>query len=193
MRPKTGGVADELRADAARNRARVLEVARERLAAGDATLPMNTIARLAGVGVGTVYRHFPSRRALLESLATEGFERLLAEARAAADDDDPGMGLERLLRYGLRCQLEDAALAAVLRSSESVCARTSRLWAELFEAVGRLLGRAREAGALRPEIGADDIRCLLCGVEHAVRMGDGDADKIDRYFGVLLGGLRAHD
>jgi len=123
----------------------------------------------------------------------EGFERLLSEAWAAADDDDPGRGLDRLLRYGLRCQLEDAALAAVLRSSESVCARTSELWADLSEAVGRLLRRTREAGALRPEIGADDIRRLLCGVEHAVRMGDGAPDEIDRYLGVLLDGLRAHD
>jgi AcrR family transcriptional regulator len=134
VRPTT---VDDLRVDAARNRAQVLEVARELLAAGDATLPMNTIARLAGVGVGTVYRHFPTRQALLESAVMGSFEQLLAEARAAAADDDPGAGLERLLRYGIRRQLSDVGLAAVLRSSESACARTSRLRADLLEAVGR--------------------------------------------------------
>ncbi|CAM5574384.1 hypothetical protein GCM10010390_47150 [Streptomyces mordarskii] len=60
-----------LRADAARNRARVLRVAREQLAAGDDSLQLNAIARLAGVGVGTVYRHFLNRRALWEALSTE--------------------------------------------------------------------------------------------------------------------------
>lgn len=186
-RPQTS---DDLRADAARNRARVLEVARERLAAGDATLPMNTIARQAGVGVGTVYRHFPSRQALLESLAMESFEQLLTEARGAAADEDPGAGLDRLLRYGLRSQLDDPGLAAVLGSSESACPQTSQLRVDLFEAVGRLLGRARKAGAIRPEIEVDDIRRLLCGVEHAVRMGGRDHDEVDRYMDVLLGGIR---
>lgn len=185
---------DNLRADAARNRARVLEVGRERLAAGDATLPMNAIARDAGVGVGTVYRHFPSREALLESVAMEGFERLVDVARSAADDDDPGAGLERLLRYGIRLQLEDVGLATVLRSAESACAETSRLRAELLGAVDRLLERARDAGAIRPGIGADDIRRLGCGVEYAVRagapLGAGSADKVDVYVDVLLAGLR---
>ncbi|CAA9453475.1 MAG: Transcriptional regulator, AcrR family [uncultured Rubrobacteraceae bacterium] len=183
-------LSDDLRADAARNRARVLEVARERLAAGDAELPMNTIARDAGVGVGTVYRHFPSREALLESLAMGGFERLVVEARKAADDDNPGAGLERLLRYGVRSQIEDVGLAAVLRSSGSARAETSRLRGDLLEAVGRLLERAREAGAIRPGIGADDIRRLSCGIVYAVRVGDGDLDEIERYADVLVDGIR---
>lgn len=184
---------EDLRADAARNRTRVLEVAREQLAAGDATLPMNTIARLAGVGVGTVYRHFPSREALLESAAMDSLERLLAEARAAADDDDPGAGLERLLRYALRRQLDDVGLATVLRSSESACAATSRLRAELLGAVDRLLGRAREAGAIRPEIRADDIRRLGCGVVYAVRLGSGGRGEIDLYISVMLDGIRPRE
>lgn len=183
----------DLRADAARNRARVLEVAREQLAAGDATLPMNTIARLAGVGVGTVYRHFPSREALLESAAMGSFERLVAEARKAADDGDPGAGLERLLRYGLRSQLEDIGLAAVLRSAESARAETSRLRADLLEAVERLLERAREAGAIRPGIRADDIRRLGCGVVYAVRLGSGGQKDIDLYVSVMLDGFRPRE
>ncbi|WP_294563511.1 TetR/AcrR family transcriptional regulator [uncultured Arthrobacter sp.] len=187
MRPTT---VDDLRADAARNRARVLEVARELLAAGEATLPMNTIARLAGVGIGTVYRHFPTRQALLESAVMGGFEQLLAEAQSAAADDDPGAGLERLLRYGIRLQLGDVGLAAVLRSPECACARTSRLRADLLKAVGRLLERAREAGAIRPEIGADDVRRLSCGIVQAVRAGSSDEAEIDRYTNVLLCGIR---
>ena len=189
MNPQTSP-SDDLRADAVRNRARVLEVARERLAARGADLPMNTIARDAGVGVGTVYRHFPSRQALLESLAMGGLERLVVEARKAADDDNPGAGLERLLRYGVRSQIEDVGLAAVLRSSGSARAETLRLRADLLGAVDRLLGRAREAGAIRPGIGADDIRRLSCGIVYAVRVGDGDPDEIERYTDVLVDGIR---
>jgi AcrR family transcriptional regulator len=184
---------DHLRADAARNRARVLEVARERLAAGDATLPMNTIARQAEVGIGTVYRHFPTRRALLESVAMGSFEQLLAEAQAAADDDDPGAGLERLLRFALRSLLEDVGLATVLRSPESASAGASRLRVDLLAAFGRLLERARDSGAVREGIGADDVRRLMCGIEHAVRSGTGDHAEADRYLGVLLDGLRPRD
>ena len=180
---------DDLRADAARNRARVLAVAREQVAEGDVSLQMNTIARLAGVGVGTVYRHFPTQRALLESLAMGSFEELVDEARSAAADEDPGAGLERLLRFTLRRQLKDAGLAEVLRSSESACSRTSQLRADLFEAASRLLGRAGEAEAIRPEIRADDLRRLACGIEYAVRMGGGQ-DEVDLYVGVLLDGIR---
>ena len=83
-----------LRADAARNRERVLSVARECLARGDASLQMNQIAREAGVGVGTVYRHFPTRQELLEELVNEHVQGLLDHARAAEDAGD----LEGLLK-----------------------------------------------------------------------------------------------
>lgn len=181
---------DDLRADAARNRAQVLKVARKLLEAGDETLPMNTIARLAGVGVGTVYRHFPTRQVLLESLAMSSFEKLLGEAQAAASDDDPASGLARLLRAALNCQLRDSGLGAVLQSSESACVQTSELRLDLFTAVSRLLGRAREAGAIRPDIGADDLRRLLCGTEYAVRIGTRDHGEVDRYVSILLSGLQ---
>jgi AcrR family transcriptional regulator len=75
------GQETELRADAVRNRARILRIARGQLAAGDTSLQLNAIARLAGVGVGTVYRHFPNRHALVEALSAE---RLLLDRLQAA-------------------------------------------------------------------------------------------------------------
>lgn len=182
--------ADDLRADAARNRERVLGVARELLEAGDETLPMNLIARRAGVGVGTVYRHFPTRQALLESLAIDGFRQLLGEAKAAAEDADPATGLERLLRSVLTAQLGDAGLAAVLRSSENACDETSVLKTEMFAVVSDLLGRARGAGAVRPDVDADSLRRLLCGLEVAVRLGPHEPGEVDAYVGILVNGLR---
>jgi AcrR family transcriptional regulator len=179
-----------MRADAARNRDRVLRVAREQLAAGDSSLQLNTIARLAGVGVGTVYRHFPTRHALVEALSVERFARLVNEARAAAAEADALAGLHRLLRYALARSLDDPEFAAVLESSRDAEAQTSALKAELDQAVAELLTRAREAGAIRGDIEADDVRRLLCGVEHAVRVGDSDPLRVDVYLSVLLEGLR---
>ena len=181
---------DDLRADAARNRERVLEIARELLETGDETLPMNLIARRAGVGVGTVYRHFPTRQVLLESLAMDSFRQLLEEAKAAAEDTDPAAGLEQLLGSVLRAQLGDAGLAAVLRSSENALDETTALKTEMFAAVSGLLERARGAGAIRPDVDADSLRRLLCGFEVAVRLGPHAPGEVDAYVGILVSGLR---
>ncbi|MFD7668895.1 TetR/AcrR family transcriptional regulator [Streptomyces sp. NPDC059788] len=180
-----------LRADAARNRARVLQVAREQLAAGDDSLQLNTIARLAGVGVGTVYRHFPNRHALWEALSAERFQELVDEARAAAADEDALAGLHRLLRFTLVHALDDTGFTAVLESASDNETQTSVLKAELDQAVAELLDRARRAGAIRRDVEADDVRRLLCGIEHAARSGDSDPHRVEVYLDVLLRGLRA--
>jgi AcrR family transcriptional regulator len=182
--------ATALRADAARNRARVLRVAREQLAMGDDSLMFNSIARLAGVGVGTVYRHFPNRSALLEALMAERFQQLVSEAQAAATEPDALAGLHRLLRYALGHVLDGPGLTGVLESAGDADVRTSVMKADFDRAVTELLDRARQAGAIRPDLEADDVRRLLCGVEHAVRAGDDPARHAELYLGVLLEGLR---
>ncbi|MFJ6215448.1 TetR/AcrR family transcriptional regulator [Streptomyces sp. NPDC092296] len=179
-----------LRADAARNRARVLQVAREQMAAGDDSLQLNAIARLAGVGVGTVYRHFPNRHALVEALSVERFRELVGEAQAAAAEEDALAGLHRLLRFTLARSLEDPGFAAVLESASDAEAQTSAMKAELDRAVAELLDRARHVGAIRRDIEADDVRRLLCGIEHAVRSGDSGPRCVEVYLDVLLAGLR---
>lgn len=187
VRPRAGQET-ELRADAVRNRARILRIAREQLAAGDTSLQLNAIARLAGVGVGTVYRHFPNRHALVEALSAEGFRELIAEAQAAVAADDPRAGLHRLLRFALDRMLDDPDFAAVLESAADANAQTSDMRAELDQAVTGLLDRARLSGAIRDGVDAEDVRRLLCGVQHAVRSGGGARRNL--YLDVLLEGLR---
>lgn len=143
------GQEKELRADAARNRARILQVARGQLTAGDNSLQLNTVARLAGVGVGTVYRHFPNRHALVEALSAERFRELLEEAEAAAAVEDPMTGLRRLLRFTLDRMLDDPDFATVLESAGDADVRTSQMKAELDRTVMSLLDGARLAGAVR--------------------------------------------
>ena len=180
---------EKLRADSARVREQMLAAARLRLAAGDLELPMNATAKAAGVGVGTVYRHFPTRQVLLESLATQSLASLVADAQTGASDPDPAAGLARLTRAGLRLLLDDPSLAAVLAAPDFTCADTAKLAAELFGSLEILLDRARATGTIRTDVTVDDLRRLICGTEHAVRAGSTDA--ADRYLDVLLRGLRA--
>jgi AcrR family transcriptional regulator len=184
-----GGPA-ELRADAARNRAKVLRAARDLLAGGDTALPFNAIARSAEVGVGTVYRHFPSRRSLLEALATPSFQDLVGRVRAAALDPDPLSGVHQVLRHGLRCLLDDPALVAILDSPSFDGPQVLALGAEMGGAVVDLLGRAQEAGLVRADLVVDDLRRILVGLYHAVRSGQGSEEAAaDRYVEIAVGGL----
>ncbi len=178
-----------LRADSARVRARMLTAARRRVAAGDLDLPLNAVAKDAGVGVGTAYRHFPDRQMLLETLAADSYRDLVATASAAAADPDAAQGLRTLLRAGLRGQLDDPALSAVLAAPAYRCDETLELGRELIGLAQQVLGRARAAGLIRGDVTADDLRRLLCGVRYAVRSG-GEDDTAERYLDILLRGLR---
>ncbi|MGA2828148.1 MAG: TetR/AcrR family transcriptional regulator [Streptosporangiaceae bacterium] len=177
-----------LRADAARNREQVLAVAREHLTARGDTPPMKDLARLAGVGVGTVYRHFPTHQVLLEALGVDGMRKLVRATRDAAADPDPEAGFARVMEYVLRGQLADPGIAAVV-SGEGACAEALPLAAELGEAVSALLVRARAAGIVRRDLDPGDIRRLLSGMASAVGVPP-DESRLRRYLTVFLDGLR---
>lgn len=177
-----------LRADAARNRARVLTAAREQLAAGDDSLQLNTLARLAGVGVGTVYRHFPDRQALVAALSVERFQELAEAVRTAVAEGGSAVAvLRRVARLALAFMLEDARLAAVLESGDGD-PQVAESTAEVDAVLGALLDQARRDGDVKDTVTAADLRLLLCGVASAVRAGS--PDRAEPYLAVLLDGLR---
>jgi AcrR family transcriptional regulator len=189
---RIGGVSPApLRADAARNRERVLAAARAAVVAGDASLPLNEIARRAGVGVGTVYRHFPTRQALLEAVAGEPLELLLEQARAAAAEPDPLRGLDRLVRAAVAVETGNAGFAEVLGAPGAAEEATAARKAELAASAERVLARARAAGVVRPDLDAGDVQRLVCGVGYAARLGDGDpGERAERYTDLLIAGMR---
>ena len=177
------------RADAVRSRERILEVARGH---DVRSLRLNDIARDAGVGIGTVYRHFPTVRALVEALSVDALARLSEAADAAAADPDSDRALRHFLERALDLQLEDGGLEAVLtdlaRSEPHVHSECAAARGKVFEGYAAVLTRAQRAGAVRDDITPAQLQRLVCGVEHAVRLG-APTDR-DVLLDILLTGIR---
>lgn len=178
-----------LRADAARNREALLRVAREQLASGDGTLKMHVIARRAGVGVGTMYRHFPTREDLLHAVTLDALAHLVEQVRDAVDSTEPGPGVHRVLCLSIRMG-RDPALGEVLSACHTPGSATSVLLQQYKDAVTTLLNRARADGQIRSDVSEDDLRRLVGGIQHALLIGDDTAGLTELYSEILLAGLR---
>jgi AcrR family transcriptional regulator len=176
-----------LRADARRNRERVLDAARRAFAEQGYAVPLDEIAAAAGVGPGTVYRHFPTKEALFEAVSVANVEDLAADARARAEADDPDAAfagfLDRMAEQALaKRNLPDAFAGA---GTDAVAAAV----ADMHDALGVLLAKAQEAGGIRRDVTVTDLVALLKGLLYAVR-GDPDPDIRHRLLAVVRDGLR---
>jgi AcrR family transcriptional regulator len=180
-----------LRADARRNRERILAAAREQFAEHGLDVHMEQIARAAGVGVGTVYRHFPAKEDLLQALADERFARFAERARAALDDPDPWNGFCELMRESARVTAEDRALSEAMDQLPALCAASAEK-VRLLELNRELIERAKASGAMRADFTADDVPSLMCGLARATAPhGSGPtAMSWERYLEIMLAGLR---
>ncbi|MDC7122670.1 TetR/AcrR family transcriptional regulator [Cellulomonas fimi] len=179
----------ELRRDAARNRELLLDAARRRLDTGDAELRMNALAADAGVGVGTAYRHFPDRQTLLAALAAPGVLALAGRIHEAKDGDDPLAAIGAVMRHVMLAQLDDRAVAEVLRDGPGTDPQVADTLARMTRDVQDLLDRAHargEVAAVQP----DDLRRLLCGLDHAARLGTDPTRDAGAYVDLVLAGLR---
>jgi AcrR family transcriptional regulator len=154
------------RADAKRNRERIIESARDAFAAGGADTQMDEVARLAGVGVGTVYRHFPTKESLLGELVRQKMTTMGEHSRAALDaDGEPFAVFADLLRRNAGIAAGDAAIQyAMLGAGDGVWEFAGEAEAELIALTDELMARAQAAGTLRADVSARDIPMLMCGV-----------------------------
>jgi AcrR family transcriptional regulator len=179
-----------LRADARRNRARILESARAVFAEYGAEAQIDDVARQAGVGVGTVYRHFPTKEALLVELLREKFRLFGARAREALEQDgEPFAVLEDLLRRNAETAASDAAVQHALAGvGEHIWMQAAPEQQELVAVTEELLARARGAGTIRQDIGAYDIAMLMCGV--CSTMGDKPGFDWRRHLDLVIDMLR---
>ncbi len=181
-----------LRADARRNRERVLKAAREVFSDQGREAQMDDVARRAAVGVGTVYRHFPTKEALLEALAVDAFERIVEIARdRLAHIADPWEALTSTLWAGAEILAADRALSEVMSEIPGPVPIGLDTQRELNQAMGEMLRRAQAAGALRPDVVLDDVPMLMCGVGAATRKSHACADSWRRHMTIVIDGLRA--
>ena len=181
-----------LRSDARRNRQRVLEAARDCFADAGLDAQMDDIAGRAEVGVGTVYRHFPTKQALAEAIALDHFDRLAASAREALEEADPWDGFSNFLRRSGQEQAGDRALAEVMAAEPEVMCDAASRRPDLHEALGDLVTRAQDAGKLRHDVVPADIPMLICGIGRATLAGSkGPTMCCERYIEIVLDGLRA--
>jgi AcrR family transcriptional regulator len=180
-----------LRADARRNREAVIGAAKKLFADEGLDAQMPDIAKTAKVGVGTVYRHFPTKDDLIAALAIERFERLAEKVREALEDDDPWEGLCEFIRFAARLQADDRGLCEVMSSRPEVM-NASALAVGLDKLTDQMVKRAQRAGDLRKDLDWEDIPMIACSMGSVTQaeMGPG-LGRWPRLVEIVIDGLRA--
>lgn len=179
-----------LRADARRNRLRIIESAQAEFALSGGDANMDTIAARAGVGVGTVYRHFPTKDALVDQLIRTRFESFLDGARAALEVDDPWEAFAGMMRANAEgCAADVGAQYVFLQADPCAGPRLARETG-LTGIAQEVIDRGQAAGVIRPDFSAEDIGMVMCGVASAIYHGD-PSWEWRRHLGFVLDGLRA--
>lgn len=179
-----------LRVDAARNRARVLEVAYETFAAEGLAVPIDEIARRAGVGAGTVYRHFPTKEDLYRAVVENRMRSIADIGRALLVDGDPGEALFTFVRsMVLDWGATDRGLSEALAGlGIDVKAAMPEAEGEFLGVLGDLLLAGQKAGTVRRDLGVRDVKALMVGAQ---AMQTYNAEAAQRLTEVVLDGLRA--
>jgi len=179
-----------LRADAARNRARVLDIAYETFAAEGLSVPIDEIARRAGVGAGTVYRHFPTKEALFAAVIEDRMQHLVDDGYALLKSEGPGEALFTYLRsIVLQWGATDRGLVDALAGLGIDIPSVAPDAEDAFLAVlGDLLRAAQEAGTARQDIGVREVKSILVGCQAMEAYNSALADRVTD---VVVDGLRA--
>jgi AcrR family transcriptional regulator len=177
-----------LRADAVRNRARVLEVAWETFAAEGLSVPIDEIARRAGVGTGTVYRHFPSKEDLVRAIVGDRLQQVIDEGHALLQSGNPGEALFTFLRsLVFEWGATDVALKAALADS-NIRIKAKAVRDPLLDLLDELLSAAKEAGTARGDIKATDVKTLIVGCQ---AMHTYNNEAANQAIAIVFDGLRA--
>jgi AcrR family transcriptional regulator len=179
------------RADKARNRARILAAASAAFAERGIETQMDDVAARAGLGVGTLYRHFATKEALMVALLERKFEQILEVTRRgiAREDGEPFEVFADVLREGAEVTAADAAAQdALMRVGGAIWSDVESIQLELRAATQVLMDRAQAAGTMRSDIGAGDISMIMCGLSATMSVGEWDWR---RHLELALDGLRA--
>jgi AcrR family transcriptional regulator len=190
MADRTAATVRKPRADAVRNHERVLEAAKVVFSAGGPDASLEAVARRAGVGIGTLYRHFPTREALFEAVYRREVQQLVELAEQLKSEATPVDALRRWLRSNVEFVATKkgmlAALALTVHGSSELYART---FDRLTKAVGALLDRAVAAGEIRSDISPEDLLRALVGMCY-MHDQPGWQKSVLRLVDVFVDGLR---
>jgi AcrR family transcriptional regulator len=143
------------------------------------------------VGVGTVYRHFPTKEALIEALMVAAFETIATAADEAMELEDPWDAFTSVLWRGAETMAGDRALSEVFASIPGATESVMPTVEGLTETVSRIIRRAQEAGVLRDDLVVDDIPMVMCGIGSATKKEHRCPDAWRRHLALVLDGMRA--
>ncbi|HME05323.1 MAG TPA: helix-turn-helix domain-containing protein [Solirubrobacteraceae bacterium] len=180
-----------LRADARRNRERIMSSGRELFAREGPDAQMDEIAAHAGVGIGTVYRHFPTKEALLTEMVRTRFQEFAAIATLAEQAEDPRDALETVMRRSAEAVEGDTGFQlAMMGSNQLEWEGIEEQKAVLAEVVTRIIRRAVSAGDVRDDFTFEDFGMMMCGITATMYYKPGSADW-RRHLAIVLRGVRA--
>ena len=178
-----------LRADAARNRQRLIDAAAEVFAARGLDATLDDIARHAGVNVATAYRHFANKHELAREFLRQCVDRAVAVAEEAAAEPDPWVGLTQFLERSLEMIASNHALFDLLKREHGV-EQFDELLQRTMVPLEKLLARGQQAGAVRADVAATDFPAILEMLSTVTASGVGGPGLPHRYIALILAGLR---
>ncbi len=188
----TAADARTLRSDARRNRERLVASARELFASVGVDVSVEEITRHAGLGMGTLYRHFETKEELIDAVLEDAFGGLVEAAERAVAEDDAWAGFSGFLEQALALHAANRGLKDILASPEQGRRRVEAMRARLRPPLRRLIERAQEQGALRADFTAEDLPLVLWTGGRVIEKTETVApDHWRRYLGLMLDGLRA--
>ncbi|AJE82345.1 MULTISPECIES: TetR/AcrR family transcriptional regulator [Streptomyces] len=188
---ETSAVRRPMRADARRNYTRLLDAARAAFAEHGTEASLEDIARRAGLGIGTLYRHFPTRNDLLEAVFHESVVGLQEQARALLDSPAPGEALMDWLRATAQHATTYQGLAGSLMTTmlDDAASSPSDCHTRMLSAGEALLVRAQESKAVRPDVEIGELLSLVNGLAWAARRSPAGQDRTHRMLELALWGL----
>jgi AcrR family transcriptional regulator len=183
-----------LRADARRNRARILEAAEAVFADKGPSASTEEVARRAGVAIGTVFRHFPTKEDLIQAVFADRVQRLVAEADALSTADDPGIAFFAFFAHLTDLSVTKYAFADALATAGVDVTAVERthpqVLRQLHRAIDTLLTRAQRAGAVRPDIHLPEVLTVMVGTARAAEHAGNDRELLARALEIVFDGLR---
>jgi AcrR family transcriptional regulator len=181
------------RVDARANRGRILDAAEEVFGTVGESASTEDVARLAGVGIATVFRHFPTKAELLQAVLVRRFDRLREQAESLLDAADPGSAFLAFFGQLVADAATKIAIGeALLEAGGDSDGSARQASAGLRQVVGTLLRRAQQAGAVRADVELPEVYALLVGTSRAAAHGNLDTEAKERMLTIVFDGLAPH-